>query len=260
MLRFVFIFLALLVISLGFVGAVGDYDRETEIRFIGKQNQNLTVYDSCTNNGEDCDASYYCNFTIIKPNNDILVNNVQSTKVGNLYLYNLTEDQTADIGVYEVNNYCYNGTNAGRLTFYYEVNYIGEKPTEEMMTIYLIAIALLIGLILVIAWIIKQLPSKDAVDDNGSILQVNQLKHLRPVLFGICWVIIIAIFFIVSNLAIAYLPNLMIGELFFTLYQILFWITIVALPLWFIKIFLDIWKDKEVKQMLERGVDMKHKF
>jgi energy-converting hydrogenase Eha subunit C len=70
-------------------------------------------------------------------------------------------------------------------------------------------------------------------------------------------VIVLALMFIIANIAIAYLPTNMIGSLFWAIYTIMFWVTMVMLPLWVMWIFTGIFRDKEVKRMLERGVDMK---
>ena len=97
------------------------------------------------------------------------------------------------------------------------------------------------------------------MDEEGTILQVSQLKHIRPILYGCAWVLLLAIVYIISNITTAYIPNDMMSSLFFSIYQVMFWLTIIAIPLWFVWIFTGIFRDREVKKMLERGVDIKGK-
>lgn len=126
-----------------------------------------------------------------------------------------------------------------------------------MVAVYMGGIFILLVLFVLTLLLMTRLPSKDATDEEGVILQVSNLKHVRPVLGGISWGIMLAIMFIVANITIAYLPTNMIGGMFWAIYTVMFWVTMVAIPLWFAWIFTGIFRDKEVKQMLERGVDMR---
>lgn len=114
---------------LSFVSAIGDSTTQTESRFTGKQNFPLIIYDTCTTSGFDCDGTYNCTFSIISPSRNIIVNNVTAIRVGNLYTYNLSTGQTTEIGNHEVISSCNNQTDAGRLTFYYDITPSGFKDT-----------------------------------------------------------------------------------------------------------------------------------
>jgi len=159
------------------------------------------------------------------------------------------------MGAYVVQ--CNTSTEGGFISGGISVTITGEELTAEITSIYLaslIALMVLFALMILMAY---QLPSRDATDEEGTILQVSNLKHLRSVLWACSWTVVLAIMFILANITLAYLPVAMIGDLFFAIYTIMFWITIIAIPLWFIWIFTGIFRDKEVKRMLERGVDMK---
>ena len=49
----------------------------------------------------------------------------------------------------------------------------------------------------------------------------------------------------------------MVGNLLFVLFQIMFWFSIIIVPVWIVYIFYQIWKDKEIQKMINRGVDIK---
>jgi hypothetical protein len=112
-------------------------------------------------------------------------------------------------------------------------------------------------LILGITYIIYRLPQGNATDPEGKILKVSYLKYLRNVFWIINWGLALAIIFIISNVLIAYVTNVMIGNLFFAIYRIMFWITIVGVPLYFIFLFAKIYDDKEMQRMINRGVDIR---
>ena len=149
------------------------------------------------------------------------------------------------------------GTIGGEAAGIFTVSKTGMALTAEITSIYLaslIALMVLFALIILMAY---QLPSKDATDEEGTILQISNLKHLRSVLWACSWTVVLAIMFILSNITLAYLPTAMIGNLFFAVYTIMFWTKIIGIPVWFIWIFTGIFRDKEVKRMIERGVEVK---
>ncbi len=121
-----------------FILAVGEYDVTTTPRFYAKQGQGIQVYDTCTFDGFTCDVSYNCTFTILEPDQSIIVNQGATDHVGDLYLYNLTGAQTYKIGLYEVASYCINGTNAGAAIFYYQVNPTGNQFDNLWMNFVII--------------------------------------------------------------------------------------------------------------------------
>ncbi|MEI6849700.1 MAG: hypothetical protein WCK29_01550, partial [archaeon] len=88
------------------------------------------------------------------------------------------------------------------------------------------------------------------------IESVNLVKNFKGVLYSLVWIIGLVILFIVSNIGYAFLPNEMIGKLFLTLYIMMFWITIVGVPIYWIKLFLKAVQSKEVQRMIDRGVDV----
>lgn len=133
----------------------------------------------------------------------------------------------------------------------------GELITTQQVWFYIIGLVFLVILIFGIYYIITRLPSKDVSSEDGEILQIVQLKHLRDVLWIFIWGLGLAILFLISNLMLGYLYNNMMGKFFFVLYQILFYATIIAVPIYFIWILYSVWKDKEFQRMINRGIGVK---
>lgn len=200
----------------------------------------------------------YTNFSDIKlPNGttNIFSPEIAGTKSGITY-YHTNCTYTSLVGEYQLcghtdvdgvdTNWCYS----------YDVTYTGEQVTGSLATFYIVGIIVLVLLFFVVLGLINKLPSEDAQDQAGNIIQINQLKHLRSVLWIVEWLIVLAGIFIVSNMMIAYLPYNMLGNFFFTIYKIMFWVMIIAVPVRFIWLLVSIFHDKEVKRMIERGIEV----
>jgi len=70
------------------------------------------------------------------------------------------------------------------------------------------------------------------------------------------WAIGLAILFIIGNMGYAFLPNAMVGKLFMALFSICGWLSVVAIPVYFIFIVKRFFEDREFQRYIERGVDI----
>ena len=212
---------------------------------------NVQIYQTCNN----CTS---LNFTrVMSPNNQTILTNLTGVQDGTYYYFDILKGNFTKNGEHR---YCYVASNpitskTGCLTF--DISYTGQQLTEQTATTYVLSIGVLIFFLIGIILLISKLPTRDATDEEGTILQISNLKHLRPVLWGISWGIILAILFIVGNVTLAYLPTTMVGDMFMRIFFIMFALTIPGLFLWLIWIFTGIFRDREFKQMIERGVDIK---
>jgi len=193
-------------------------------------------------------------------NNRVILSNVEMIQDGTYYSYNISANNFTTNGDYQ---YCYDCGNAveretGCIDF--KITYNGINATEQMTSTYGYSFLILGFLFALVLFISTRLPAGDSKDEDGSILHVSMLKHLRPVCFGVAWSIILAIIFLVGNMTLAYLPNSLVGDLFTKLFIVMFGLTLVALPLWMIWIFTGIFRDKEYRRMIERGVDINSTF
>ena len=76
------------------------------------------------------------------------------------------------------------------------------------------------------------------------------------VLYLVAWFLLIAIIYIGSNIALAYLGTAMVGDLLFSIFTIMMVVTLPIIIIWFAWIFLSVFRDKEFKRMIDRGVGL----
>jgi len=94
----------------------------------------------CFNNGTYCSAAAVCNFTVYEPDNTLLVNNVEATNSG---AFHNTSFTVTDLGIYQVDMTCTDGTLNGAETLYFEVTGSGFNNT---IWFYVIIIGLSFGI------------------------------------------------------------------------------------------------------------------
>ena len=97
------------------------------------------------------------------------------------------------------------------------------------------------------------MPSKDARDEEGAILEVSNLKYLRTILFVVGWMLLMAMTFIGANIGFAYLGSTLVANILFDLYQIMMLLTLPMVVIWFLWIFVKIFRDKEMRNLIDRG-------
>jgi len=210
----------------------------------------VELYQTCNN----CTS---CNFTrVMGPNNQTLLSNLSANKDGTYFSYNVDKGNFSNLGSHK---YCYECGNEVALEtgcIDFEISHTGRILTLQIALVYLVSLAVLVFLFFITLSFREGLPNRDSTDEDGIVLQISNLKHLRPVMLGVAWGLVIGIVFIVANLALGYLPSRMVGNFLWVVFQIMFWVTIILVPLWFIKIFTDVFRDQEFKRMIERGVDL----
>lgn len=122
----------------------------TEVSDVLKLNQEVNYVASCVNDGDYCSSSARCNFTIISPSRNILVNNLQTTLLntgsGAYHNYTITPDE---IGIWQVDMVCYDGGDSGAETLYFEVTGNGKPEPPGSITVFFIIAFLIIMVFLV---------------------------------------------------------------------------------------------------------------
>ena len=199
------------------------------------------------------------NLSEVSNKEETFVINQPMTNIGG-QTFNYSFCNTSTIGTYTFSwdNTCvdcstYNCGNS------FEVTYDGNLLRIENSILYLGLIFILIFLFLLIILNISKLPSGDTYNEEGILLGVNNLKYLRPVLWAVSWGLLIGIMFITSNISIAYLPTEMFGEFFFMIFRVMFILTLPMTVIWFLFIFAKLFRDREMKTMIERGVEIRGK-
>jgi len=232
------IFLILLVIPILSATTIGT----------AKRGECINLYQIC----ENCTSNNIS--TILYPNTTVAVSNVNMTRDDTYYNYTFCE--TGILGQYIVNGY---GDLDGQKTswvYNFEVTGTGFEFSQARSTFSLGALGLLILFFILTIITIPKLPHGNTTDEYGMLLSVDHLKYARPILWVIAWVLLLAISFTASNVAMAYLGSEMFGQLFFVIYRIMFVLTYPGIIIWFLFILIQIFRDREMKRMLERGVDI----
>jgi uncharacterized membrane protein YhdT len=212
----------------------------------------------CIELSQTCDNCTFINITTIRfPNSTIALNDLVMTQDGTEYNYSFCDTRTLGTYTYKTEGDPDGLAEVESITF--EVTGTGFEFTQARSTFYTALLIILMFLFVISLFAVSKLPTKDATDEFGVIISINHLKYLRPVILIIVWVILLSIVFTSSNIAIAYLGSNMFGNLLFTIYQLMFWITIPAVFIVFIFIFVQIFRDREVKSLIERGVDIQGK-
>lgn len=191
--------------------------------------------------------------TLNYPNGTIAVSEQDMTNVAGK-TWNYTFCNTSIVGNY---NYDYYDGEGNIYVNEFEITNTGESFNLQTSSIYIVALVFIVLLIVSLIFIINILPSSDAVDIEGNILQISWLKYLRPILWICVYGLGLGILFIISNMALAYIPNAMVGNFLFALYKIAFWMMIVMLPIYSIWILVRAFQDREMKKLIERGVQIK---
>ena len=239
----------LIILILALIGGVSLINGESIGEF--QLGQDVEIFQTCNN-------CTYCNFTrVMGLNNRTIFTNLEATQDDTYFYYNMDSNNFTKLGEY---SYCYKCGNTiesdtGCLDF--TMTYTGGELNLSIIILYIASLGFLVFIFVLNLLLINKLPDKDATDEAGTILQLSDLKHFRKVLWGVAWGLVLAMLFLISNVTLGYLPNTMFGNFFFMLYKLMFLMTIIAVPLLFIWIFAGIFRDKEFKRLIERGIDIK---
>jgi len=205
-----------------------------------------------------CENCTYNNIsTVLYPNKSIAVSNKNmTTSAARTTYYNYTFCDTDAMGIYTVNGFGDLDGVKTTWTYTFEVTGTGHKFTESESIFYVAMLGLLVFFFIVDLYAIGKLPKGNDTDDYGMVLGINKLKYLRPVLFFVAWGLLLSITFTSSNVAIAYIGGGLFGQLLFNLYRIMMVLTLPMFLVFFGFIFIQVFRDNEMKKLLERGIDI----
>ncbi len=236
------------VVGMFFVIGIGLASTQQQTLGTFKQGDCIPLSQTCGN------CTYNNITTVLKTGENSIVHNISSqmTKTGTFYNY--TFCNTSQTGIYNVHGF---GDINGIVTswiYNFEITGTGFEFSQPRAILSLGLIGLLIFLFIITLGGISKLPSKDNYDEEGTLLSINQLKYLRPVLAMVSFFLIIAIVYVGSNIAFAYMGTTLLAEILFAVFKILFGLSLPIVVVWFCYIFYSIFKDREMKKYLERGV------
>lgn len=216
-------------------------------------NTNSTLEFRCTLNNAvpSGSATYNYSITHVKTGEKLVVNKQANALGQGTFQAFTTFNQS---GTYSIKQYCYDTVYNFSNTDDVFVNYYGEPVSLQQTIIYAISILFLGALLFIFLAIANALPRGDSQNDFGEIVQINQMKHFRPILYTFSYAVLVGIVFILSNISLAYLNNLLLGNFMFMMFRLMFWAGIIALPLAFVWLFYRMYQDGIKKKLLDRGV------
>ena len=137
----------------------------------------------------------------------------------------------------------------------FEVTADGLQYNQPRAITYIAFLIILIFLFLIVVAAIPLLPHGNIKNEIGDLLSINYLKFLTFILYPLAWFLLIAVMFTSANIGIA--TNIrLFGDLFMAFYTIMIRITPVFLLVWAMWLLVNMFKDRELKKLLDRGVDM----
>lgn len=209
---------------------------------------------------------FECNFNEVIPTSSATMNiSIVYLKTGELIVdnqeiqargqgsfnYSVTFNNS---GFYDVSSYCYDSTNTSSQTQKIKVNYQGEElATSESILYAVLFVASLIIFGLVLFGAIK-IPWKNQVSPDGRAVTINDLKYLKFFFWGITYILLLWIFFLLSGISRNYLFLSGFTNLFYWMYLVM---AVLLFPLALISVFLMlavILTDKKIRKSAARSV------
>ena len=204
-----------------------------------------------------------CTYNLINSSGFNIVRLITPTQIkfGNLtngcancFNFNLANSNFSYSGFYEFQIRCQAGEFGGYQIGTYLVNPTGDELTIEKTILDFIMFIFLIFLFIIVLIGVTKLPSGNDRDESGQLMSINNLKYFRSVLLFIAWLLLIAMLFITSNLATAYLSTNLFFKLLFSLYRICMGLTLPIIIVWVVWIFAQIIDDKRMRRLIEHGI------
>lgn len=209
--------------------------------------------ETCVELQQTCDNCTYVNLTSVTyPNSTSVYFNKAMTKNGVKYNYSFCD--TTPIGSYLFSVLGDKNGVADTEEGKFEITYTGDSLNTQKSILYVALLAVLVFFFILIIYFTGKLPSSETRNEEGALIDINNLKYFGSVLLFADWMILIAIFYITSNLAFAYLGEVLFAKILFTFFRICFVLTLPLVVIWFIWIFYQIFKDKKLKRMISKGI------
>lgn len=220
-----------------------------------KNNQsfNVTVFTYNVTDGKNL-AGSNCSLQLFNHTGTKVYNVPNLTSFGTGYNHFIARGNFTTNDDYYFTIYCENTIIGGFATGLYSINNVGSALLTQQSIIYATFFFLLIFFFCVNLIVITKMPLSNVKDPTGQIINVVTIKYITMVFVFIEWLFIVAILFISSNLAQAYLVEQLFANFLFMLWRISIPMTGIFIVLWLIWIIANVVSDKEIKNMVTRGL------
>lgn len=266
--KLIFLVFAVFLLSVSFISAQPTFDAnfdfaegytisssgETYLSQGQSYQINFFVYNKSDGSSID-NSQTNCTFYMTNKTGDVIISN-NSNYANSYWSYVIDGGNFSALGEYDYGIYCSNYLNTvgGAYVNYFDVTYNGKQLSISQSFLYFCLFIVLFFVFGMNIYFISKLPNRNQQDEDGRILSVTYLKYFRDVLWFTEWMIFIAIIYLSSNLAFAYLNEQMFAQILFTMFKICFGLTPLIVTVWVVWIFVSMFHDREFQQMLNRGI------
>jgi hypothetical protein len=212
-----------------------------------KQNTDLEF--SITSNFAD-----ECILTTINTPNGLIVINQNGTRDGQTFNFTISRGNYSKLGNHCHNIVCTDGTETTSGQECRDISYLGKSLSDGRAMLYIAFLGMLVFIFFLNFIAMGMLPKGNSVDEEGRIFSINYLKYFRNVLWMSGYFLFIAIVFITSNVAFAFLEEELLAQIFFMIYQVSFALAPVVVIVWLIWVFVSLYHDKQFQNLLNRGM------
>lgn len=159
------------------------------------------------------------------------------------------------VGVYSYIIQCNSSTLGlgGFESVHLRVTSTGQEPTTSSSITYASFFIIIIAFFLLILFIMSKLPD-DERNNEGEIISVNMFKYAKSLLVFIEYILVVVLFYLASNVAFAYLGELLFAKVLFVIYRILFGLAFPIILFWFFWIIAQIIQDRKFRRLIQQGI------
>lgn len=204
---------------------------------------------------QECNNCTYCNFTRITYNGEAIFSNVEATQDDTHYYFNIAAGNITEKGLITYCYKCGNSEESNTGCINVPLTYNGKELTIQAAIVYTFMLLFLGAVFFLLILAGLNLP-KDIRDEEGYVLHPSNAAILRPIMFGLGWIVLTAMMYITSNIAIAYLDTNILGEMIFLIFRFMMFATFLIIPLCVIMMIQKIVLKGELMKLIERGVPL----
>lgn len=195
-----------------------------------------------------------CNLTIINSPINIIDINQEGTRYSQTFNFSVDAGNYTEKGVYCHNIECYDGVSYKTGQECYQINYFGKELTESQSQLYLGLLVILILILIGTFFGIGFLPRQNEKDPEGKLISIIYLKYLRLPLWLFIYFESLAIIYLSSGIARAFLVDTGFSNLLFAFFKIMLGLTPLIVIILFVWFFIKIMEDKKLQQYMNRGL------
>lgn len=200
-------------------------------------------------------TSVNCSFFIANSTSDLIVIVPRVTyNSSGFWEVPILGSNFSHIGEFPYGLSCFNEAFGGSLSGTFFITYTGQEFSEAQAILSGFLLIILVGLIISLVFFINQLPFENERDPEGQIISISYLKYLRSPLWFVEWMLVIALLYITSNLAFAFLSEELFAKVLFMIFQVMFALTPIIVIIWGVWFFVKFYHDREFQNLLNRGI------